>query len=73
MAGEEKIMKYLGLPQWGEYLLQGIFIFALLACAAVALSRAGRSPWLAFLLAVPYVQIVALWAFAFSRWPKKDT
>ena len=62
-------MQYLGLPQWGDYLLQGILTFVMLASAAVVLSRAGRSPYLAFLMVVPYVQIAAVWLFAFSLWP----
>lgn len=64
-------MHYLGLPQWGEYLLQGIFIFIMLACSAVVLTRTGRSPWFAFLMIVPYVQIAAVWMLAFTLWPKK--
>lgn len=63
-------MHYLGLPQWGEYLLQGILTFIMLASAAVVLGRAGRSPYFALLMIVPYVQIAALWVFAFSLWPK---
>lgn len=62
---------YLGLPVWLQYLLYGLFIFIGVSSAAVTLSRAGRSPYLAFLLLVPYVQIVALWALAFTQWPEK--
>lgn len=65
-------MPYPDLPLWGQYLLQGILIFVMLASAAVVLSRAGRSPYLVFLLVVPYVQIIALWAFAFTLWPAAE-
>ncbi|MCE9507402.1 MAG: hypothetical protein K8R48_03670 [Alphaproteobacteria bacterium] len=72
MAAEEGLtMQYLGLPLWGQYLLQGILLFISIACAAVVLTRAGRSPYFALLIAVPYVQIIALWLFAFSVWPKR--
>jgi len=64
-------MIYLGLPQWGAYLLQGILMFGLIAVSAVILSRAGRNPYLAFLVAIPYVQIIAIWVFAFSKWKKQ--
>jgi hypothetical protein len=71
MAAEGMTMQYLGLPLWGQYLLQGILLFISIACAAVVLSRAGRSPYLAFLIAIPYVQIAALWVFAFTPWTKR--
>jgi len=71
MAAEGMNMQYLGLPLWGQYLLQGILIFVTLASSAVVLSRAGRSPYLALLMAVPYVQVIALWLFAFSVWQKR--
>ena len=61
-------MHYLGLPQWGIFLLQGIFLFIGLSSAAVVLTRTGRSPYWAFLMIVPYVQIAALWYLAFSTW-----
>jgi hypothetical protein len=61
-------MNYLGLPLWGQYLLQGILVFISVACAAVALSRAGRSPYYALLIVIPYAQIIALWVFAFTPW-----
>jgi len=62
---------YLGWPLWGQFLLQGILIFTLIAATAVALGKAGRNPYLAFQIAVPYVQIIALWVFAFAAWKKK--
>lgn len=64
-------MTYLDLPLWGRYLLQGILVFISIACAAVTLSRAGRSPYYALLIVIPYVQIAALWVFAFTPWIKR--
>jgi len=63
-------MQYLGLPQWGDYLLKGILIFIMLSASAVVLSRAGRNPYLAFLVIFPYMQIAAIWLFAYSLWDK---
>ena len=63
-------MQYLGLPLWEQYLLEGIFIFIMMAASSVVLTRAGRSPYFALLMLVPYVQIVAVWVLAFSVWPQ---
>jgi uncharacterized membrane protein YhaH (DUF805 family) len=35
------------------------------------LRRTGFSGWLAFVALVPLLNIVALWAFAFSEWPSE--
>lgn len=63
-------MHYLGLPLWGEYLLEGILIFIGISSAAVVLTRAGRNPYFAFLLLIPYMPVIAVWYLAFSVWPK---
>ena len=34
--------------------------------------RAGFSPWWALLVLVPVVNLIALWQFAFGRWPAVD-
>ena len=36
---------------------------------ATILGRAGYSKWWIIVFFVPFVNIVALWVFAFSRWP----
>ncbi|MEI7447044.1 MAG: hypothetical protein WCK28_19300 [Burkholderiales bacterium] len=36
------------------------------------LRRAGFSPWWVLLVLVPPVSIVALWVFAYVRWPSID-
>ena len=61
-------MHYLGLPQWGVFLLEGIFLFIGLSSGAVVLTRTGRSPYWVFLMLVPCVQIAAVWYLAFSGW-----
>jgi len=37
--------------------------------SAMILARVGHSPWWALLVFVPLVNFVALWVFAFGRWP----
>lgn len=60
------------LPLWLEYLIAGILVFITLACGGVVLSRAGRNPFWALVLPLPYVQVLALWAFSFCKWPQVD-
>jgi hypothetical protein len=33
------------------------------------LSRLGYSPWLCLLMLVPLVNVIALWVFAYAKWP----
>ena len=44
----------------------------MMGCGAFVLVRAGRSPLWSVLLLIPVVQLVALWVFAFVRWPSVD-
>ena len=62
------------LPIWGLLSLMnsvvvlvvlGIFLVPIVAI----LRRAGYSGWWALLGYVPLVNILALWIFAFARWP----
>ena len=39
---------------------------------ARVLRRAGYSSWWVLLVLVPLVNVVALWAFAYMRWPAID-
>lgn len=36
------------------------------------LRRAGHSGWWSVLFIVPFVNLMALWIFAFARWPAMD-
>ncbi len=65
------MMQVLGLPVWGQFLLEGILLFVEISAAAVVLTRVRRNPYFAFLIIIPYVQILAIWYLAFSKWPKK--
>lgn len=62
-------MTITGLPQWLEYTIVGILIvYFMFACGKI-LAKTGHSPAWCLLLFVPYVQIIALWAFAYKKWP----
>ncbi|HYF60222.1 MAG TPA: hypothetical protein VEA81_14830 [Burkholderiaceae bacterium] len=56
--------------------LLGVVAVALLAVpmlmAGRVLGRAGYSPWWVLLVLVPVVNLIALWVFAFVRWPAID-
>jgi hypothetical protein len=60
------------LPEWAQYLTRGLLLFALMSCSAVALSRAGKSPYWALFTVIPYLVIIGVWVFAFTKWPKVD-
>lgn len=38
---------------------------------AAILKKAGFSPWWALLYIVPVINLVALFAFAYTRWPQR--
>ncbi|MSO94089.1 MAG: hypothetical protein EXQ86_11910 [Rhodospirillales bacterium] len=52
----------------------GIIIWLVVIVWPVAriLGRAGFSRWWVLLTFVPLVNIVALWVFAYTRWPSHD-
>jgi hypothetical protein len=60
------------LPVWFSYLLKGLSIFAMLAFPAIVLARAGKSPYFALLLMVPFINVAIVWGFAYAEWPKLD-
>lgn len=66
------IAGFADLAQWQEFLLRGILIFCLMAFSGIALSRAGRSPYWAVFVVVPYFIVALYWLFAFCRWPKAE-
>lgn len=62
----------ISIPQWVQYLVQGLMIFALLAFTTIILSRAGRSPYFAIFVIVPFLPVVGAWLLAFCKWPEID-
>jgi len=60
------------LPETLIYLLVSAIIVAKIGAAGFVLVKAGRSPIWALFLLVPFgIEVVAVWIFAFSRWPRE--
>lgn len=49
-------------------------VFALIYGVPIAhiLNRAGRSRWWVIVAFLPLLNLIGLWVFAFTRWPKPD-
>lgn len=62
----------LSLPQWAEYTLAGIIIVYMMYLVGKILARSGHSPAWSLLLLIPFVQIIAIWYYAFKKWPLDD-
>lgn len=62
-------MTVTGLPQWLEYTLAGFCIMYLMYACGKVLARLGYSPAWCLTLFVPYIQILAIWGFAYKKWP----
>jgi hypothetical protein len=60
---------YLSVGQW---IGLAVFCVASLVPAARILRRAGLSLWWSIFLVIPLVNVMALWMFAYSRWPAVD-
>jgi uncharacterized membrane protein YhaH (DUF805 family) len=61
----------------GLHLILGLVFLALLATIVVVpyvriLHRTGHSGWWVLLVFVPLANIIAIWVFAFVRWPALD-
>jgi hypothetical protein len=56
--------------RWGLFI---IFSFAVLSPVIKILRRTGYSEWWALMLFAPGLNIVALWLFAYGRWPKSGS
>ncbi|CAK0745612.1 hypothetical protein CCP2SC5_1350007 [Azospirillaceae bacterium] len=59
----------LHLPPWQGHLIVGVVLSYAICMAGWVTARAGRSPLWAMALLVPYVNVLALWCFAYCRWP----
>jgi hypothetical protein len=49
-----------------------LFIILVGVPVANILHRAGRSRWWIILAFVPFVNLIGLWVFAFTRWPNVE-
>ncbi len=59
----------LHLPPWLGSIVVGVQLTLKVGIGGWLLARTGRSPLWVFLLLVPYVDLVALWLFAYAGWP----
>ena len=57
---------------WQQMLIMSLIGAFIVLTGGMMAGRAGRAPFWSLLLLIPYVQIVALWAFAFMPWPRID-
>lgn len=62
----------LHLPGWLALLLIGLYAAAKIGFGGYVCARSGHSPLWALVLAVPGIEIIAIWVFAFIAWPKVD-
>lgn len=62
----------LGLPPWATLLIVACILMYGMFLAGKILARLGINPAYALLLLLPFVQIVAVWAFAYMRWPRYE-
>ena len=61
----------MGPFSWGELLLILIIVLNAIPTARI-LGRVGLSKWWTIAFLVPFLNILALWTFAYARWPVID-
>ncbi|PWC36229.1 hypothetical protein [Azospirillum sp. TSO35-2] len=61
-----------GLEPWQFYLIISLVLTYTMVAGGWVLAKAGRSPLWILLLLFPYVNIIAVWVFAYIRWPFVD-
>ena len=64
-----EIIKSMG---WIEILLLFILCILPIWIYGRILKKAGYSRWWALLLFVPIINLVAIWVFAFAKWPRLE-
>lgn len=60
----------LGIPAWLLLTVYGFSLTAMMGFGAIVLLRVGHSPLWVLLLLVPFLQPIAIWIFAYMRWPR---
>ncbi|MFI4988579.1 MAG: hypothetical protein ACHQF3_14170 [Alphaproteobacteria bacterium] len=53
-------------------LIIALFNVMLIVPVVVILRRTGKSGWWCLMMYLPFVNIIALWLFAYGRWPALD-
>lgn len=63
------LVTFLDLPGWSLMVLVGLMLAYKVAIGGWILARAGRSPLWVLALLVPFVELLAVWVFAYAPWP----
>lgn len=63
-------VEVLGMPPWAGLLVVGLTLAYMIGAAGFVLAKSGRSPLWSLVLLVPVANVVAIWAFAYARWPR---
>ncbi len=61
-----------GISIWQLFIIVFYTVIIVIPCWRI-LKKAGYPPVLSLLAMVPLVNVVALWLFAFAKWPKGST
>ncbi|HYD29966.1 MAG TPA: hypothetical protein VEB64_03810 [Azospirillaceae bacterium] len=61
-----------GSGSWAVNLGAGLYLVAYIVLAGWVCARAGRSPLWSLVLLYPPTAIIAIWVFAYIRWPRVD-
>ena len=60
-----------GFGLW-QFLVAIFWIVAVAVPVVKILQRTGLSPWWAILVFIPLLNLLAIWLFAYARWPAVD-
>ena len=61
------------LPRWLELAFAGPLLVYFIVTAGIVLTKAGRHPAWALILLFPFIQVIAVWGFAFCNWPREKS
>ncbi len=59
------------IPRWLELAIAGPLLVYFIVAACIVLAKAGRHPAWSLLLLIPFIQLIMIWAFALSPWPRQ--
>ena len=56
----------------GQWLIALASVLLYVVPIAIILRRLGIRPWVSVIFLVPFLNVIALWAIAYSKWPIAD-
>ncbi len=59
-------------PRWLELAIAGPLIVYFIVVTSIVLTKAGRHAAWSLILLFPFLQVIALWAFALTKWPREE-